>query len=85
MHKHKHGKFVDLVDHQEGFSWKLRCMSVIIMLEVAIRRWVNCDHEGMHTVSNNTQIGFIWFIGQQWFSGDQKLCQENIYYTITSL
>ena len=27
------------------------------MLEVAIRRWIYCGHEGMHMVSNITQIG----------------------------
>lgn len=27
------------------------------MLDVAIRRWVNCGHEGMHMASNNNQTG----------------------------
>ncbi len=29
----------------------------IILLEVAIRRWVHCSHKGMDVVSNNTQVG----------------------------
>ncbi len=29
----------------------------IILLEVAIRRWVHCSHKGMDMVSNNTQVG----------------------------
>ncbi|KAK0140286.1 hypothetical protein N1851_022728 [Merluccius polli] len=28
----------------------------VILLEVAIRRWVHCGHKGMDMVSNNTQI-----------------------------
>ncbi len=28
----------------------------LILLEVAIRRWVNYSHEGMDMVSNNTQV-----------------------------
>ncbi|XP_078021824.1 uncharacterized protein LOC144461887 [Epinephelus lanceolatus] len=33
-----------------------RFVSCTSMMEVAIRRWVHCGHEGMDTVSNNTQI-----------------------------
>ncbi len=29
----------------------------IILLEVAIRRWVHCSQKGMDVVSNNTQVG----------------------------
>ncbi len=29
----------------------------IILLEVAIRRWVHCSRKGMDMVSNNTQVG----------------------------
>ena len=29
----------------------------VILLEVAIRRWVHCGHKGMDIVSNNTQVG----------------------------
>ncbi len=29
----------------------------IILLEVAIRRWVHCSHKGMDMVSNNIQVG----------------------------
>ncbi len=29
----------------------------IILLEVVIRRWVHCSHEGMDMVSNHTQVG----------------------------
>ncbi len=29
----------------------------IILLEVAIRRWIHCSHKGMYMVSNNTQVG----------------------------
>ena len=39
----------------------------IIMLEVAIRRWVHCGHEGMHMVSNNTQIGCAIHVMIDWY------------------
>ncbi len=29
----------------------------IILLEVAIRRWVHCSHKGMDMLGNNTQVG----------------------------
>ncbi len=29
----------------------------VILLEVAIRRWVYCSHKGMDMISNNTQLG----------------------------
>ncbi len=29
----------------------------IILLEVAIRRWVHCSYKGMDMISNNTQVG----------------------------
>ncbi len=37
----------------------------IILLEVAIRRWVHCSHKGMDMVSNNTQVGCGHFNGAQ--------------------
>ncbi len=41
--------------NQSEMIWALwRC---IILLEVAIRRWVHCSHKGMDIVSNNTQVG----------------------------
>ncbi len=41
--------------NQSEMIWAL--WPCIILLEVAIRRWVNCSHKGMDMVSNNTQIG----------------------------
>ncbi len=38
----------------DGLSFVTWC---IILLEVAIRRWVYCSHKGMDMVSNNTQVG----------------------------
>ncbi len=45
----------------------------IILLEVAIRRWVHCSHKGMDMVSNNTQVG----------KGAQSVPRH--HYTTTSL
>lgn len=39
----------------------------ISMLEVTIRRWVNGDHEGMHTTSNNTQINCGILVMTDWY------------------
>lgn len=38
---------------QDDFCFVTWC---VIMLDVAIKRWVDCGHEDMHTVSNNTGI-----------------------------
>lgn len=45
------------------------------LLKVAIRRWVNCGHEGMYMVSNNAQIGRGI---QAMINSGPKVCQENI-------
>ncbi len=37
--------------------WHYPDICGIILLEVAIRRWVHCSHKGMDMVSNNTQVG----------------------------
>ncbi len=54
----------------------------IILLEVAIRRWVHCSYNGMDMVSNNTQVAVEYkrcSIGTK----GPKVCQENIPHTIT--
>ena len=40
-----------VLDHLSFVTW------FMILLEVAIRRWVHCGHKGMVMVSNNTQVG----------------------------
>ncbi len=53
----------------------------IILLEVAIRRWVHCSHKGMDMVSNNTQVAVVF----KWCSirtKGPKTCQDNIPHTI---
>ena len=37
----------------------------IIMLEVTIRRWVHCGHEGIHMLSNNSNR--LWHSSDDWF------------------
>ena len=43
------------------------------MLEVAIRRWVHCDHEGMRMVSHNTQIGCGIQSMIDWYQQEQSV------------
>ena len=47
----------------------------IIMLEVSIRRWVHCGHEGMRQYSNR-----LWRLSG---INGPKVCQEDIPHTIT--
>lgn len=48
------------------------------MLEVAVRKWINCGNEGMHMISNNTQIGLVALKLLLTDINEAKVCQENI-------
>ncbi len=47
----------------------------IMLLEVAIRRWVHCSHKGIDMVSNNTQV--VAFKQYSIGTKGPKECQEN--------
>ncbi len=57
----------------------------IILLEVAIRRWVNCSHKGMDMVSNNTQVDCGSLNDAQFLLSVPRKYPPHHYTTTTSL
>lgn len=52
-------------------------------MEVVIRRYVNCDHRGMHVVSSDTQSGCGFGEGRSIGIEGPGVCRENIPHIVT--
>lgn len=57
----------------------------VILLEVAIRKWVHGSPEGMDVVSNSTQVGCSIQMKLSWYQGAQSVEIVSHHYTNNSM